>query len=307
MAAGDLFGLDRGARRPRLSPLRAVPRREAVTGQRHHADRLLPRHPDGARLPARGVHGAGLLGHAARATLARRARARLLPARRHEGGAGAGLEAVRGHGARLHGRLRRPPLRRSSGSRGTCRSTRTASTSVNPWVAMNTTASFVTNTNWQYYGGEYTMSYLSQMAGLAVQNFVSAALGMAVLAAVDPRLLAPVGEHGRQLLGRPLPVARLHPPAARARSSRCFSSRRASSRRSTEHATATTLEGAQQAIARGPAASADRDQAARDERWRVLQLELGRPLREPERLHEPARDARDPADPGRLRCSCSAA
>jgi potassium-transporting ATPase potassium-binding subunit len=54
-----------------------------------------------------------------------------------------------------------------------------------PWqVALNTTASFVTNTNWQYYGGESTMSYLSQMAGLAVQNFVSAGAGMAVLAAV---------------------------------------------------------------------------------------------------------------------------
>ena len=51
-------------------------------------------------------------------------------------------------------------------------------------IALNTTASFITNTNWQYYGGEYTMSYLSQMAGLAVQNFVSAAVGMAVLAAV---------------------------------------------------------------------------------------------------------------------------
>jgi K+-transporting ATPase ATPase A chain len=49
---------------------------------------------------------------------------------------------------------------------------------------MNTTASFVTNTNWQYYGGEFTMSYLSQMAGLAVQNFVSAGIGMAVLIAV---------------------------------------------------------------------------------------------------------------------------
>jgi K+-transporting ATPase ATPase A chain len=51
-------------------------------------------------------------------------------------------------------------------------------------VSVNTAASFVTNTNWQYYGGEYTMSYLSQMAGLAVQNFVSAAVGMAVLAAM---------------------------------------------------------------------------------------------------------------------------
>src|SRR5712692_3537328 len=51
-------------------------------------------------------------------------------------------------------------------------------------IALNTTASFVTNTNWQYYGGESTMSYLTQMAGLAVQQFVSAAAGMAVLAAV---------------------------------------------------------------------------------------------------------------------------
>ena len=51
-------------------------------------------------------------------------------------------------------------------------------------IALNTTASFITNTNWQYYGGEYTMSYLTQMAGLAVQNFVSAGVGMAVLAAV---------------------------------------------------------------------------------------------------------------------------
>jgi potassium-transporting ATPase potassium-binding subunit len=51
-------------------------------------------------------------------------------------------------------------------------------------IALNTAASFLTNTNWQYYGGEYTMSYLTQMAGLAVQQFVSAAVGMAVLAAV---------------------------------------------------------------------------------------------------------------------------
>ncbi len=51
-------------------------------------------------------------------------------------------------------------------------------------VTFNTTSSFVSNTNWQFYGGETTMTYFSQMAGLAVQNFVSAAVGMAVLAAV---------------------------------------------------------------------------------------------------------------------------
>jgi potassium-transporting ATPase potassium-binding subunit len=51
-------------------------------------------------------------------------------------------------------------------------------------LSFNTASSFVTNTNWQFYGGEATLSYFSQMAGLAVQNFVSAAVGMAVLAAV---------------------------------------------------------------------------------------------------------------------------
>jgi len=51
-------------------------------------------------------------------------------------------------------------------------------------LAFNTAISFVTNTNWQSYGGETTMSYLSQMAGLTTQNFVSAASGMAVAAAV---------------------------------------------------------------------------------------------------------------------------
>jgi len=51
-------------------------------------------------------------------------------------------------------------------------------------LAFNTTASFVTNTNWQNYGGESTMSYLTQMAGLTVQNFVSAATGIAIAIAL---------------------------------------------------------------------------------------------------------------------------
>jgi potassium-transporting ATPase potassium-binding subunit len=54
-----------------------------------------------------------------------------------------------------------------------------------PWdLSFNTTSSFVTNTNWQYYGGESTLSYFSQMAGLTVQNFVSAAVGIAVVVAL---------------------------------------------------------------------------------------------------------------------------
>lgn len=55
---------------------------------------------------------------------------------------------------------------------------------VDPALAFNTAASFVTNTNWQAYSGEATMGHLTQMAGLAVQNFVSAAVGIAVAIAV---------------------------------------------------------------------------------------------------------------------------
>jgi potassium-transporting ATPase potassium-binding subunit len=54
-----------------------------------------------------------------------------------------------------------------------------------PWnVSFNTVTSFLTNTNWQYYSGETTMSYFSQMAGLTVQNFVSAAVGICVAVAL---------------------------------------------------------------------------------------------------------------------------
>jgi len=55
---------------------------------------------------------------------------------------------------------------------------------VAPDQAFNTAASFVTNTNWQSYSGESTMGHLAQMAGLAVQNFASAAVGMAVAVAL---------------------------------------------------------------------------------------------------------------------------
>ena len=55
---------------------------------------------------------------------------------------------------------------------------------VPPFLAWNTAASFVTNTNWQNYSGETTMGYVVQMAGLAVQNFVSAAVGIVVVIAL---------------------------------------------------------------------------------------------------------------------------
>ena len=56
---------------------------------------------------------------------------------------------------------------------------------LSPDLAFNTAVSFVTNTNWQSYGGETTMSHFSQMLGLTVQNFVSAASGIAIAVAVS--------------------------------------------------------------------------------------------------------------------------
>ncbi len=63
-------------------------------------------------------------------------------------------------------------------------------------VTFNTASSFLTNTNWQYYGGETTMSYFSQMAGLTVQNFLSAGVGIAVAVALIRGI---VGRSGKSL------------------------------------------------------------------------------------------------------------
>jgi K+-transporting ATPase ATPase A chain len=121
-------------------------------------------------------------------------------------------------------------------------------------VALNTAASFVTNTNWQYYGGEYTMSYLSQMAGLAVQNFVSAGAGMAVLAAVvrgiARRSGGGLGNFWRDLYRS---IVYILLPLSIVLGGILIS--QGVVQTFDGHATATTLQGAHQTIARGPAAS----------------------------------------------------
>jgi potassium-transporting ATPase potassium-binding subunit len=120
-------------------------------------------------------------------------------------------------------------------------------------IALNTTASFITNTNWQFYGGEYTMSYLTQMAGLAVQQFVSAAVGMAVLAAVirglSRRTTSELGNFWVDLYRSAtyilLPLSLILGVILVAQGvPQTFAG----------HATAHTLEGAAQVIARGPVA-----------------------------------------------------
>lgn len=120
-------------------------------------------------------------------------------------------------------------------------------------IALNTTASFVTNTNWQYYGGEYTMSYLTQMAGLASQQYISAAVGIAVLAAVIRGFARRSGKElgnfwidlYRSCVYVLLPLSSILGVILLSQGvPETFSG----------HATAHTLEGATQTIARGPVA-----------------------------------------------------
>jgi potassium-transporting ATPase potassium-binding subunit len=121
-------------------------------------------------------------------------------------------------------------------------------------LSLNTATSFVTNTNWQFYGGESTMSYLTQMAGLAVQNFVSAAVGMAVLVAVIRGIARRSGgtlgnfwvDLYRSLVYILLPLAVVVAVILMWQGvPQTFAG----------HATAHTVQGATQTIARGPVAS----------------------------------------------------
>ena len=83
--------------------------------------------------------------------------------------------------------------------------------SVSPDLAFNIAVSFATNTNWQSYGGETTLSYLSQMLGLTVQNFLSAATGMAVLVALIRGIARHTTHKTRKFLGGSDPLHALYP------------------------------------------------------------------------------------------------
>ena len=125
---------------------------------------------------------------------------------------------------------------------------------VNQYVAFNTATSFATNTNWQAYGGETTMTYLTQMLGLTFQNFVSAAVGMAVLVALIRGFIRSRTAGARQLLARHRARRRLHPVAARGdrRRRAHHPGRRADVLGLGRRA---RIQGFDQTIARGPVAS----------------------------------------------------
>jgi K+-transporting ATPase ATPase A chain len=125
---------------------------------------------------------------------------------------------------------------------------------VKPALAFNTAASFMTNTNWQAYSGEATLSYFTQMAGLTVQNFVSAATGLTVVIALtrglSRRSASTIGSFWvdltRSVLWVLLPLSLI---GALALVSQGVIQNLG------PYLTAHTLEGAGQTIAMGPAAS----------------------------------------------------
>ncbi|CAH1687315.1 K(+) transporting P-type ATPase subunit KdpA [Hyphomicrobiales bacterium] len=125
---------------------------------------------------------------------------------------------------------------------------------VAPDLAFNTAASFVANTNWQSYGGEATMSYLTQMMGLTVQNFVSAATGIAIsialIRAFSRKSAKTLGNFWidltRSILYILLPICVV---------GTLVLVWQGVPQNLSSYTVATTLEGAQQTIAQGPVAS----------------------------------------------------
>ncbi len=122
--------------------------------------------------------------------------------------------------------------------------------------AWNTAVSFVTNTNWQWYSGEAALGHLMQMSGLTVQNFVSAAVGMAVAAAFARGLARSQRRPAGSATSGPTWCAASSGCCCRSRSSpRSSWSSSARSRTSSANEPMTTLTGGTQELTGGPVAS----------------------------------------------------
>ena len=125
---------------------------------------------------------------------------------------------------------------------------------VSPDQSFNTAMSFMTNTNWQWYSGEAAMSYLVQMAGLAVQNFVSAAAGIAVAIA----LIRGFARHETNKIGNfwvDITRATLYVLLPISLAAALILVSQGSIQNFAPYTAATTVEGATQTIAQGPVAS----------------------------------------------------
>ena len=160
---------------------------------------------------------------------------------------------------------------------------------VKPALAWNTASSFTTNTNWQNYSGESTMGYLVQMSGLAVQNFVSAAMGVAVAVALvrgfARKKTDQLGNFWVDLIRISIRVLL---PICRARLDRVHRRRHGAkpARLPGDHRRGR----ARADDYRRPGRLAGGHQGPRHQRRRLLQRQLGAPVREPDHLHELDRD-----------------
>ena len=158
-----------------------------------------------------------------------------------------------------------------------------------PHLSFNTAVSFMTNTNWQSYGGETTMSHLTQMIGLAVQNFVSAAAGMAVMAA----LIRGIARRRARTLGNfwvdlTRSTVRILLPLSLVVAVLLVS--QGVIQNFHGHTEVTTRRGHDPGDRRRTGRQPDRHQAARHERRRVLQRQLRPPVRELDAVQQLPRD-----------------
>ena len=178
---------------------------------------------------------------------------------------------------------------------------------VRPDLAFNTAVSFVTNTNWQAYGGETTMKYVTQMVGLTVQNFVSAATGMAVaIALIRGFSRKTTGTLGNFWVDMTRSVLYILLPLSIVFAIVLLSQGVVQTFHDTQQATlvqATTDSngggGHQPGHRRRPGRLADGHQAAGHQRRRLLQRQLRPPVREPHPVLQLLGAAVDPADPRR--------
>ena len=164
-------------------------------------------------------------------------------------------------------------------------------------LAFNTAVSFVSNTNWQAYSGEASLSYFSQMVGLGVQNFVSAAVGLCVLVA----LARGISRRSTDKLGNfwvDLTRGTLYALLRCACCWRCSWSGRACRRpcSTTSASTPWPAPTRWSRSARRPARSPSSSSAPTG---RLLRRQLRAPVREPQRLEQPAGSGVDHPDPRR--------
>ncbi len=169
---------------------------------------------------------------------------------------------------------------------------------VPPETAWNTAASFVTNTNWQNYSGESTMNYLTQMAGLAVQNFMSAAVGIVVaIAMIRGFTRSRTDKLGNFWVDLTRCVFRLLLPLA-VIAAIVFMAGGVVDNFANYH-TITTLSGGHQTVVGGPFASQEAIKDLGNNGGGLVQRQLRTPLREPEPVHRLVHDLHPPGHPVR--------